>query len=120
MGIKLVEAGEPATELAKPDRVVTSVLPKEEAYRLRRQARTMADQLTPWAVKGLVDMARETEDPKLKRLLLLDILHISLKDKSNEEIDPEGPIVDGKASKAEDDALAALENETELGTGDNE
>jgi len=119
MAIKVVEAGEPATE-AISTRKVSAVLPRDEAFRLRRAVRSMADSLSPWALKGLYELAQDTADPKLKRLLLLDILSISMNKKSNEEIDPEAPTVDAVATKAEEEALSALESKTELGTGSDE
>lgn len=120
MGIKLVDADEPSQSITKVEKVSTSVLPREEAYRLRRQVRSIADQAAPWALKCLLEMANETDDPKFKRLLCLDVLSLSTSKKSNEEVDPEGPTVNGESSKAEDDALAVLESSTEEGTGDNE
>lgn len=120
MPISLVNAEEPSAELAKSKPKQASVLPKEESYRLRRRVRSMADQLSPWALNTLVKMAQESDDPKFIRLVCLDVLNITTSRKSNEDVDPEGPVVDSTATKAEDEALATLETSTEEGTGDSE
>lgn len=111
MGIKIVDPDEPSSE-KKLVRVYKAVpmIPKEEAMRMRRATRNMADSLAPWALQSLAELAEQCEDPETKRKILNDILKIAIAGKSNEEVDPDAPTVDGSVIR---DQLDALEKSTE-------
>ena len=87
-------------------------LPREEAQRARRAVRAMADLQAIPMMRNLIDLANNAEDEKLRRLCILDVLALSVRTKSNEELDPESPVVDGTTSEAKETALAALEEAT--------
>lgn len=92
------------------------MIPREEAMRLRRATRNMADTLGPWALQELAALADQCEDAETKRKILNDILKISIAQKANEEVDPDAPTVDGKVLQTQ---LDALEKATETtGSGD--
>jgi len=116
MGVKIVDPDAPSQEEKKLVRVYKPLpmLPKEEAMRMRRATRNMADSLSPWALQQLAELAEDCEDPETKRKILNDILKISIAGKSNEEVDPDAPTVDGKVIKT---VLDELEKQTESGSG---
>lgn len=112
MPIDIVEPDEPAKQEKKLVRIYKPLplLPREESMRMRRAARNMADSLLPWAVQQLAELAESCEDPGVKHKVLMDLVKISLSGKSNEEVDPDSPSVDGSVVEKE---LAALEKATE-------
>lgn len=120
MGVKIVDPGEPLPreekEMLKEQQKLVRIykpvpmIPREEALRLRRAARNMADTLLPWAVQQLADLAQNTEDDSVRHKVLMDLVKISLSGKSNEEVDPDAPTVDGKVVE---DQLKDLEKSTE-------
>ncbi len=86
------------------------MLPREEAMRMRRATRNAADSLAPWALQELAELAQGCDDASVKHKILMDILKLSLSGKSNEELDPDSPTVDGTLVNK---AIADLEKETE-------
>ena len=113
MGLKIIDPEAPSQDGEK--KIVRiykplPMLPREEAMRMRRATRNAADSLAPWALQELAQLAESCEDPGVKHKILMDILKISIAGKSNEEVDPDAPVVDGKTV---DQALKALEKETE-------
>jgi hypothetical protein len=113
MASKLVNPNEPVVE---PEKKMVRIykpmpmIPREEAMRMRRATRNMADTLAPWALQELAQLAQDCEDPSVKHKVLMDILKISIAGKANEEVDPDAPTVDGSLVK---DQLEALEKATE-------
>lgn len=96
----------PLVKIYKP----LPLLPREEAMRMRRATRNMADSLGPWALQEMARLAEDCEDPETKRKILNDILKISISGKSNEDVDPDAPTVDGQVV---DKQLEQLEKMTE-------
>jgi hypothetical protein len=90
-------------------------LPIDEARRLRRAVRSAADVVLPQIYKRLVDIALNSDNEKLAAMVGLELMKVSLKGKSNEEIDPDQPTVDGEVVGR--DPIAELEAQTES-TGD--
>lgn len=125
MGMKIVDPDEPLPreereKLAEQKRLVriykpVPMIPREEAMRMRRAARNMADSLLPWAVQQLAELAQNTDDPGVKHKVLMDLVKIGLSGKSNEEVDPDAPTIDGKVVE---DQLKDLEKSTENGQPD--
>lgn len=111
MAIKLIEPDAPSQKEEKLVRVYKPVpmLPREEAIRMRRSARNAADSLMPWVIQRYAEIAcAEDNETALKAL---DALRkIALAGKSNEEVDPDAPTVDGKVVDKE---LEKLEKMTE-------
>lgn len=113
MATKLVAPNTPS--LATVERKLPQ-LPRAESHRIRRASRGYIDVLLPEAVSVLAD-ALQSEDLEDRKWAFDRIAKLALMGKSNEEIDPEeAVVVDMKA----DDSLAALEESTANGTGEDE
>ena len=112
MGFKVVKPGEESLSIAKQETEALPILPRDEAHRVRRASRNAMDALLPWAIREMVELARTTENEDLKFKILDKIVSKSLGSKSNDEVDPEDPMVNGKVVDAD---LEALERSTENG-----
>ena len=108
----MVDPSEPAPSQMEQIKKSLPVLPREEAYKVRRMARSAADVMLPWALQEMKALYDATPDDELRFKILNRIVNISLSNRANEDIDPEAPTVEGKVV-AEGDPLLKLERETE-------
>lgn len=110
MATKVVDPQMPTSIITRAVDELPS-LPQEEARRLRRAVRSAVDVALPQLYSRLIQIALNTEDEKLAADLGIRLMKFSLKEKSNEELDPDPThTVDGEVVK---DAVAKLEEETE-------
>lgn len=111
MASRVVGPEEPSLVVVRETPQLPS-LPRAEAQRLRRSVRGFADVLLPELARRAADIALSSENEKLALEAIKWLASISLRGKSNEDLDPEGPIVDAQSKEATDSALAKLEETT--------
>lgn len=110
MGTKVVDPAIPTTVIQRAVDELPA-LPQAEARRLRRAVRAAADVALPQIFKRLVDIALNSEDEDLAASVGLKLMAMSMKGKSNEELDPSiEQEIDGEVLKK--DPLKQLEEET--------
>lgn len=115
MGTKVVD---PAIPTSVIQRAVDELpaLPQAEARRIRRAVRGAADVVLPQIFQRLVQIALTSEDETLAANVGLKLMAMSMKGKSNEEMDPSTEQeIDGEVKR---DAIKDLEEATiDVGDG---
>jgi hypothetical protein len=111
MGFKVVKPDELSI---KPTESSYPVLPREEGRRMRRSSREMADSMLPEAMRVLMK-AFESDKMEDNKWAADKVFKMTLAAVPNETVDPETVVIDGSVTSK--DALQALEEETEKGTG---
>lgn len=101
MPTRVVQPDEPSKTLVQREVDALPTLPREEAQRMRKAARSFADATLPYNIRQMAAMT-EAEDEDLRFKALQFMIKLSLGTaKSNEEMDPapqevEGKLVNGK------------------------